>query len=407
MAGLHVGIVMGLVFWSARWLLTRHEVMALRLPAKSIAAVAALLGGVFYAALTGAHLPILRALAMAALATGAVIAGRRAFSLRGLALAAMALLLASPEVILSTSFQMSFSAVAALIAGYEAVQGAARSRPPPRTRARRIARHVLGLAYTSLLAGGASMPFAAYQFQQLQPYWIPANLIAVPLTAFWILPAGLIALALMPLHLAALALIPMGWGILVLIWVTGQIARLPDALLHIPPMPNAAILLIVAGLAWLCIWRSAPRLAGVALMALGLVLALAARPPDVLVSPDARLIALRSGPSVFLLAQPKASKFTLAQWQTVWGARPLTRAACNAQSCRLGAVWYTTAPACAAAQLIVAPIVLPPCPVPVIDRLTTYRQGAIAAWITADGVILRTDRAVQGNRPWVLPYPQL
>jgi competence protein ComEC len=266
---------------------------------------------------------------------------------------------------------------------------------------------VLGLAYTSLLAGGASMPFAAYQFQQLQPYWIPANLIAVPLTAFWILPWGLIALALMPLHLAALALIPMGWGIALLIWVTGKIATWPDALLHIAPMPNAAILLIAAGLAWLCIWRSAPRLAGVPLMVLGIALALAARPPDVLVSPDARLIALRSGPSVFLMAQPKASKFTLEQWQNVWGGRKLILADCSAKACRLGAIWYTTIPACAPARLIVAPIVLPPCPAPLIDRLATYREGAIAAWVTAGGVVLRTDRAVQGTRPWVLPYPQL
>jgi competence protein ComEC len=403
-AGLHVGIVMGLFFAASRWLLTRHEAMALHLPAKSIAAVIALLAGMAYAALTGAHLPILRALAMASLATAAVLAGRRAFSLRGLALAAMLLLLATPEVILSTSFQMSFSAVAALIAGFEAVR---HRRVRPQTTAGRFGQHVLGLAYTSLLAGGASMPFAAYQFQQLQPYWIPANLIAVPLTAFWVMPCGLLALALMPLHLAPLALIPMGWGISIIIWATQRIAAWPDALLAIPPIPASAMVLFAAGLAWLCIWRSKPRLAGVPLMVLGLALALSARPPDVLVSPDARLIALRSGAEVFLLAQPRAQAFTARQWQSVWGGRPLIPAACSAQTCQLGAVWYTSIPVCAPARLIVAPIVMPPCAAPVIDRMATYRDGAIAAWITPGGVKLRTDRAVQGRRPWVLPYPQL
>jgi competence protein ComEC len=406
-AGLHVGIVMGLVFFASRWLLTRHVGMALHLPAKSIAAALALLGGVGYALLTGAHLPILRSLAMASLATLGVFAGRRAFSLRGLALAALALLLASPEVILSTSFQMSFSAVAALIAGYAAMREASIRLPPPRTHIGGMARHVLGLAYTSLLAGGASMPFAAYQFQQIQPYWIPANLLAVPLTAFWIMPWGLIALALMPLHLAALALIPMGWGISAIVWITSQIATWPDALLRIAPMPNAAILLMAAGLAWLCIWRSAPRLAGIPVMALGLIVALAARPPDVLVSPDSKLIALRSGGTVFLVRDPKASHFTLEQWQTVWGATPLTPAQCSAQSCLVGAAWYTTTPVCASARLIVAPIEMPHCSNPVIDRFATYRFGAIAAWITPTAVILRTDRQVQGERPWVLPYPQL
>lgn len=405
-AGLHVGIIMGLVFFTTRWLLTRHERVALHLPTKTIAAVLALLGGVAYALLTGAHLPIIRALTMASLATLGVAVGRRAFSLRGLALAALALLLASPELILSASFQMSFSAVGALIAGYEVVRHV-KLQPWARGRAGGAVRHVLGLAYTSLLAGGASMPFAAYQFQQIQPYWIPANLIAVPLTGFWILPLGLVSLALMPLHLAWLALIPMGWGIKLIVLLTARIAALPDAMLRIAPMPGAAILAIAAGLAWLCIWRSPARLAGLAPMALGLALALAARPPDVLVSADARLIALRSGSGVLVIAQPRAGRFTLEQWRAVWGATPLTMAQCTAQSCPIGPVWFTTARTCAPARLVVAPIVMPPCQVPVIDRLSTYRYGAMAAWITPSAVHIATDRSAQGVRPWVIPYPQL
>jgi competence protein ComEC len=301
---------------------------------------------------------------------------------------------------------MSYSAVAALIAGYAALRGGL-SRCPPRTRLARLGRHLGGLAYTSLLAGGASMPFAAYQFQQLQPYWIPANLLAVPLTAFWIMPWGLIALALMPLHLAPLALLPMGWGIAILIHLTALIATWPDALLLIKPMPGDAILLIAAGLAWLCIFCSRGRFAGLPAIALGLALAVAARPPDVLVSPDARLIALRDGSGILLIAQPKASRFTLEQWRNIWGGAPLIPARCPAISCPVGAIWYTTAPVCHPARLIVAPVEMPSCPEQTIDRFFSYRQGAIAAWITTHGVILRTDRQMQGVRPWVTPYPQL
>jgi len=250
------------------------------------------------------------------------------------------------------------------------------------------------------------MPFAAFQFQQIQPYWIPANLLAVPLTAFWIMPWGLIALALMPAHLDALALYPMGWGIAFIVYITAHIATWPDALLHIAPMPNAAILFIAAGLAWLCIWRSPGRLAGLPLMAIGLIIILAARPPDVLVSADAKLIAINTGRTIFLVQQPKATRFTIEQWQTVWGSKPLTLANCTAKTCQLGAIWYTTTPACAPAALIVAPIEMPSCPVPVIDRFAVYYSGATAAWVTRSGVVLRTDKQTQGSRPWVLPYPQ-
>jgi len=413
-AGLHVGIIMGLAFTATRYLLTRRERMALRLPTKPMAAAAALLAGAGYALLTGAHLPILRSLAMASLATLGVFVGRKAVSLRGLALAAVALMLTTPETVLGTSFQMSFSAVAALISGYAAVQHFFTRFHASRSRWGNLVMHVVGLAYTSLLAGGASMPFAAYQFQQIQPYWIPANILAVPLTALWIMPLGLLSLALMPLHLAALALVPMGWGIWLIVWVTAHIATWPDALLRIAPMPAAAILLIAAGLAWLCLWRSLPRLLGVPLMAAGLAVAALARPPDVLVSADAKLIALRAGPGVLLVAQRRASHFTLEQWQNVWGAVPLTPAQCasGTTACMAGRVLYTaTRPAngCGDAVLAVSPAqLLGACGgIPVIDRLSTYRFGATAAWLGPHGVTLRTDKDVQGARPWVLPYPQL
>ncbi len=405
-AGLHVGIVMGLAFWATRFLLSLHERLALRLPVKPIAAVAALLAGAGYAALTGAHLPILRSLAMASLATLGVIAGRRALSLRGLAIAATLILLATPEAIIGVSFQMSFSAVLALIAGYDALQlHLARLRA-----ARPMMVHVIALAFTSLLAGGASMPFAAFQFQQIQPYWIPANLIAVPLTAFWILPWGLAALALMPFGLAAPPLIAMSWGIGIILWLTSRIAAWPHAMLPIAPMPDEAILLIAAGLIWLCIWRATPRLAGLGLILAGLGVAGAARPPDVLVSPDARLIAIRSDAQIYLIRQPKAEDFTLAQWAPVWGGAPLVPAHCTASTCRLGPVLLALSPpeACGDAKLIVSPGPLRGAcaPIAAIDRFSVFHNGATAAWINGRGITLRSDRETQGERPWVMPYPK-
>jgi len=399
-AGLHVGIVMGIFFFSSRFLLTRNERMALRLPVKPIAAALALLAGAGYAALTGAHLPILRSLAMAALVTAGICIGRRAISLRGLAVAAAVILLATPEAIIGTSFQMSFSAVLALIAGYAAIQHIPRHGMPM---------HIAALAYTSLLAGGASMPYAAYQFQQIQPYWIPANLVAVPLTAFWIMPWGLAALALMPFGASQLALVPMSCGIAIILWCTRLIAAFPAAMLRIPPMPDLAILLITAGLIWLCIWRSFHRFAGIAVILAGLAVYAAARPPDVLVSPDARLIAIRDGATIFLIRQPKASSFTLAQWTPVWPRTPLTPASCTSTSCRLGPVLFTTGPPtnCMGAALIVSPEPLRGAcgNLPAIDRFSVYFNGATEAWL-GPTLRIRTGREAQGARPWVIPYPR-
>jgi competence protein ComEC len=418
-AGLHVGIVMGLFFAASRYLLTRHEATALRLPAKAVAAIIALAAGAGYAMLTGAHLPILRSLAMASLVTLAILSNRMAISLRGLSLAAIFILLATPEAILGVSFQMSFSAVLALIAGHAAMRAWFH-----RLHAHRAISHVLTLFVTSLLAGGASMPFAVFQFQEIQPYWIFANLIAVPLTALWVLPLGLLALALMPFGGAALALIPMGWGIASIVWLTGVIAAWPGAMLHIKPMSGLAILLIAGGLTWLCLWRSAPRFLGLAAMLAGLLVYMAYRPPDLLISSDAKLIALQVYPgngasAITLFRQPKATSFIISQWQAVWNGVPFTPA--DALQCPKG----FCRPPSRFSNIIVA--LTPPfvdCPVAtlvvsakplrgvcggegrvVVDRFTVWRDGAVAAWVSPTSVRLRTDREAEGNRPWVLPWP--
>jgi competence protein ComEC len=418
-AGLHVGIVMGLFFTLSRFLLTRFERTALHLPNKAIASIIAWLAGAAYAALTGAHLPIIRSLAMASLVTLGILTGRRAASLRGLAMAAMIIMLVTPEAVIGVSFQMSFSAVLALIAGYAAVNGWFTRLTVKDHPGYRLASHVAALFYTSLLAGAASMPFAAFQFQQLQPYWIFANLIAVPVTALWVLPLGLLALVLMPFGAAAVALIPMGWGIGIIVWLTRLIASWPGAMLSIPPMNGLAILCFAFGLAWLCLWRSYPRLAGTAFMLAGFAVYLTSRPPDVLVSSDARLIALSAPPGVLLLRQPKAASFILAQWRPVWAGTPfapLDPLQCANALCRpptrFDNVVIALSPptsGCPPAALIISPVPLrDSCqggPSIVIDRFTVWRNGAIAAWLTNNHVYLRTDRQVEGSRPWVLPWP--
>jgi competence protein ComEC len=354
---------------------------------------------------------------MASLVTLGVVAGRRAISLRGLALAAMLIMLFTPEAVIGTSFQMSFSAVAALISGYAAAAAWFARLHEGTSPTRRTAAHLAGLFYTSLLAGAASMPFAAYQFQQIQPYWILANLIAVPLTAVWIMPLGLLSLVLMPLGCAAFTLVPMGWGIRIIVWTTQIISSWPDAMLRVTPMPALSILLYAGGLAWLCIWRSRPRRAGLAAMAAALAVYAAARPPDVLVSPDAKLIAISAPPQLFLFRAKKASGFTLAEWQPVWGGSgfaPFDTTQCNANLCTIatktGPVTVALSPpaSCPAAILVISPEPLHGLcrDSHFIDRFSVWHDGAIAAWLTPHGLRLRTDRQIQGARPWVPTWPE-
>ena len=192
-----------------------------------------------------------------------------AISLRGLALAAIVLMLVEPQEVPGVSFQMSFSAVLALIAGYEALRPWLR-RLHGQSLRRRFVGYLLALALTSALAGTASAPYGAYHFGHVQVYFVLANMVAVPLTALWVMPLGLLSLALMPLRLESLALVPMGWGAEAVVWVARTTASWPDATVAVPHMPAWGLAVLSLGIAWLGLWRTRLRLLGVAAIVVGL-----------------------------------------------------------------------------------------------------------------------------------------
>ena len=101
---------------------------------------------------------------------------------------------------------------------------------------------------SSLLAGTASLPFAAYHFGRATLYYVPANMLAVPITAFWVMPWGLAALVLMPLGLEKLALVPMGWGIAALDSIARHVAAWPFATLPVAQSPPWGLALVAGGL---------------------------------------------------------------------------------------------------------------------------------------------------------------
>jgi competence protein ComEC len=430
-AGLHIGIVMGWTMFLTRAALALNQHAALHWPVKQLAALTALVVGGGYMVLTGMHLPIVRSFAMAALYTLAVLLGRRAISLRGLALAATALILLEPQEVPGVSFQMSFSAVLALIAGYEVLR--------PRLAALRgsggwrghFAQHLAMLALTSLLAGTASAPFGAYHFGRIQVYFIIANMIAVPLTAFWVMPLGLLALVLMPFGLEYAVLLPMGWGVQAVLAVAHTTASWPAAVLPVPHAPAWGLALVGLGIAWLGLWHSRIRLAGVVLLAAGLASPLLSHPADMLISDDARLIAARTPAGVFLEQGTGASRFTRDDWIDYWAAgdpQPIPQTGsvangtitCDDTGCALhlregGASAFLvrnspiTPDTCRqTAVLVAAAPARGLCPRPwpaLVDRFTVWRYGATAIWLDGPHIRIVTDRAFRGVRPWVIPLP--
>lgn len=438
-SGLHIAIVMGLGFGAARCAIALWPWLALRHDGRLLAAPAALLLGLGYLALTGFQVPMQRSFASAALMTLAVLLGRRVFSMRALALGALAVMLIQPATMLGPSFQMSFAAVMALVAGAEATGGWM-------TRWRRSAEWwrrplliLMGSVLTSVLATLATLPFGLFHFGRIQLYGVVANMLAVPVTSFLIMPAAMAAAALMPVHLESWPLAVMGWGVEIVLWVARTVASWPGAALLARPMPAWALGMVSFGMIWLCLWRTPWRCLGLPLIATGLCASLWTAPPDVLVSADARLIAFRTERAVVLHRASGASNFIRDSWLRGWGEDEVEQSSdqatgddellpCDGLICRFqpregdaAALLLkpakarrgettppvTATPACGqeAAVLISPEPIRGRCEgIPVVDRFSVWRNGSHAIWLEPGGARILSDREWRGNRPWV-PRP--
>ncbi|HWX49895.1 MAG TPA: ComEC/Rec2 family competence protein [Roseomonas sp.] len=439
-SGLHIAIVMGLGFGVFRFGVALVPALALRCDSKRIAAPGALLLGGAYMLLTGAQVPMQRSFAMAALVTFGILIGRRALSLRALALAAAAVMLVQPAALLGPSFQMSFAAVLVLIAGAEASGPFIARWRQGEAWWRRPAAVLAGMVLTSLLAGLATMPYGLHHFGRLQLYGLAANMVAVPLTSFLVMPAGMVAVALMPFGLEAWPLTVMGWGVDGVLAVAHTVGAWPGAALTAMPIPPWGLALTSFGLLWLCLWQARWRLLGLPMILAGLCSAVTVTPPDMLVSADARLIALRTEQGVVLQRASGASNFVRDNWLRGWGedeAELLPAGSdhaaeglnCPGLECRFQphpdgpaamllrvpkpgrgekAVPVLAAPACGqAAVLVSAEPIRGRCPgTPMVDRFSVWRDGPHAIWLSRDGVRVVSDRDWRGVRPWVPPPPR-
>jgi competence protein ComEC len=427
-SGLHIVFVVALVMGVLRYAIALVPPLALRIDAKKVAAVIALLAALFYTALAGAPVPAQRSCAMAGFALIAMLLDRTALSLRLVAWSAVIVLLAAPESLTGASFQMSFAAVVALIAAWEMAAGW-RRRLHERAellKHRWLWRLGAGFAAslaTTLIASVATGAFAAYHFNRLSLLGVVANLLGVPLTGFWIMPWGLLAMLLMPLGLERFALVPMGWGVEGLDAIARHVADWPQAAMLVPSLPGASLWLLTVGGLWLCLWRRRWRFAGLPVAISGLLLA-PSPAPDLLMSEDGRVLGLRDERGMVHIASARTDRFISDAWArrsgqegakrwTVSADQQAAGLGCNTGLCRWRkGPWRIAlvsddrrlAEACGSADIVLSTVdAQGRCRGPrlVIDRRDAWREGAQALWLDEAGVRRETANARRGDRPWV------
>ncbi len=340
-SGLHVSAVVGAVYLLALRLFALWPWLALRTRLPVLAAASGALAGVAYTLLSGAQVPTVRSCIGSLLVLAALALGREALSLRMLAIAAFLVLLLWPEALIGPSFQMSFAAVLAIVA----LSGAGPIRAFLSVREEpwyvRLLRHGAMVLLTGVVIEMALMPIGLFHFHRAGFYGALANVAAIPLTTFVIMPAVLGALLLDIGGLGAPAWWIAGQAIALLTTIAHWVASRPGAVTVMPAFGSEPFLLFVAGGLWLGLWRSRLRWLGLIPAAFGAILLLLVRPADVLVSSDGRHVGITSdaGDALYLLRETKSSfaRDNLTEIAGMAGAPVLLRdwpaARCNPEVC--------------------------------------------------------------------------
>ncbi|QGM98369.1 ComEC/Rec2 family competence protein [Methylocystis parvus] len=431
-SGMQMTLVAGIFFVGLRRLLAMSQTLALNYPIKKWAAGLAMIGAVLYDVGTGSRVGTERALVMTLIMLAAVLFDRPSLSMRNLALAAFFVVVFEPEAILGASFQLSFAAVAALIAVYEwrgDYLARARAKPPiPGMRGRfsewreALAERLLhgpGAALVATLcATAATASFMANDFHELSPYVLIGNPLTLAVIEFFAVPCALIGAALYPFGLDGFVWRYLEMGIHLVTWLAGLIASAPGASLNVPAFAPWAIVFLALAVLSVVLWRSwTLRATAIPFVLVGLAGATSGAGFDIAVPATGDAAALRQPSGELTLLGKKTSAFAAEQWlradaDSRDAADAKGGASCDDAGCIARAVDGRVVALvleknafledCARAAIVVTPLRAPEgCAAPiVIDRGKLSETGAVSLRLLKEGVAWRTARGVEEDRPW-------
>jgi competence protein ComEC len=425
-SGYHMAVVAGIVFFVIRGSLALVPPLANRRPIKKWAAGVALVTAFLYLLLSGSEVATQRSFIMIAIVLIGVMLDRPTLTFRTISIAALCVLVLSPQSVAHPSFQMSFAATLALIAAYQ--RGLPWKADADTSRGARIAlwgvREVVGLILASTVAGLATMPYAGFHFHRLAPYGLLANLFAMPVVSAVVMPMGILGVVAIPFGFDGPCWKLMGIGIDWMITVVLWVAQLPGAVGRIHAFGTGPLLLGTLALLILCLLRTPLRWSGAVLAVVASLWALLTPRPDVLVSADGQTAAVRAANGQLALLHAGRDTFAVKEWLAADADARSPKDESLHAGVRCDAIGCTTALSdgrlvttalateafaedCTRAAVVISPRqAYGSCGAMLIDRPVWRARGAIALRWTGERFEQSEAQPAGYDRPWA-PAPEM
>ena len=249
-SGFHLSLASAIFFVSIRWLLVRIEYIALRFDIKKISAIFAILASYFYLKIADAPLPAQRALIMVWMVMLSLLINRKFDGKRALFLALFLLVLFNPHNLFQISFLLSFLAILTMVCYVDYF----REKFFPDANLKLEDKFITGLLskiklyFCEILIITAiiqivTLPILMNSFQTFSFVGFFANLVAIPLVGFLIMPLGFLALFLMPFSIENIPLFLMKYSIDFFIKAVEFFADFKFAIITTPYLPKLGLIL--------------------------------------------------------------------------------------------------------------------------------------------------------------------
>jgi competence protein ComEC len=284
---------------------------------------------------------------------------------------------------------------------------------------------LLGLSSTTIIASAFTTLPAAFHFNRFASWALPANLLAMPVVTFLVMPAAVASVCLMPFGLEHWPLQFMAWGLAAVQAIAVMVSGWPGATKVAGAMVPQLAFVSGMALCFLALWRGSLRWAGGGLAVVAGFAAIVLGPrPDILIERTAVTMAARLHEGALVPVYARRGRFAVERWLLADGdSAEMAQAAkrdgwtCADDMCRgqvkdKSILWLgrkaTPPPDCQSVDIVVSANPLRrKCGYPTpeqlhIDRFDVWRNGAHAVRITAEGKLeVTTARGVSGTRAWV------
>ncbi|CAO5682522.1 MAG: hypothetical protein HEEMFOPI_01717 [Holosporales bacterium] len=322
-SGLHISLVAGLLFLLMRRFLGLIPAITKRYNTKKWACLFSIPATYYYVALSGYGYPSIRAFCMTSLIFLSVMLDRFALSMRSIALAAFVILLLFPQSALSVSFQLSFAAVLGLIAFYEQPWRILQNHSLDKGIGGKIGLYVLGVCMTTLIATLATTPISIFYFNQFTFNAVFANMLAIPLTGFFIMPLAMVCV--ITSFVGDFQFLFDLWGITIqaLIHIAAIVSSWKGSFVTLHQPSTLYIALFGLGFIWLCLFRTKVRYIGLVMILLSpLTFFDTSHLPDLYI--DKSVMGYKEN-GFFMVSHLKKGSFLTSQWAQEQGVRTLNR----------------------------------------------------------------------------------